>query len=140
MLVEDTSTKCRECGKPLVWLGHLKRGRDEGGLEEFRFGCDACKREYVYVDGRLSEKRKERDAQAESAAIIRSERDAVLSHRCPACGGPISDGRIGPTFGCLWCGEQYAVENGELVPKLEDRFLAKQRLRMSDFYAVQPKR
>jgi len=140
LLVEETTTKCLECARPLVWLGHRTGGREEGGGEEFRFVCDACKREYLYLAGRLSKKWKEGDTDAESAAIIRGEHDSALSHRCPDCGGPISDGRVGRMFACLWCGEEYAVENGELVPKLADPLLRPSKRKMSEFYALQPKR
>ena len=140
MLIEDNSTKCRTCRKPLVWLNHFKRGREEGGAEEFIFGCDACKREFVYVEGRLSEKWKERDTYAESAAIAQSEHDAILRHRCPVCGGPVSDGSTGLTLACLWCGEQYGVEKGELVPKPEVPLLRPSKPKMSEFYAVQSRR
>jgi nitrite reductase/ring-hydroxylating ferredoxin subunit len=118
----------------------VKRGRDDREIDEFRFGCDACKREYVYADGQLSERRKERDTYAESAAIARSETEAALKHRCPACGGPISDGRVGSMFCCLWCGEKYGVETGELVPKPSEALLPQSKPKMSDFYALQPNR
>jgi predicted nucleic acid-binding Zn-ribbon protein len=59
-----------------------------------------------------------------------------LSHRCPACGGPISDGGTGLTLACLWCGEQYAVEKGELLPKPEDPLLRPSKPKMSEFYAI----
>lgn len=140
MLIEDTSTKCPSCRSPLVWLSRITRLRDEREVEESNFGCDARKRQYVYVDGELGERRKERDTHAESAAMIRSELEAALRHRCPDCGGPISDGREGRTFTCLWCHEQYSVEGGELVRKLDDPRLMKPRPRMSDFYALQSKR
>ena len=137
MLSEDASTQCPECRKPLIWLGHCRRECDEGSAEELRFGCGVCKREFDYADGQLSERRKRRDTYAELAAAIRSEYNAALNHRCPACGGPISDGRVGRKFACLWWGEEYAVEKGELVTKLEEDRLLKSKPRMSDFYAVQ---
>ena len=137
MIIEDASTKCPSCKNSLIWISHFKR--EEGGAEEFRFGCDACKREYTYLDGRLSELSESKGPYTEAAVIARCETDAALKHRCPGCGGPISDGRVGRRFACLWCGEEYAVGNGELVPKLEDALL-KPKTRMSDFYAVQSKR
>jgi len=134
MQVEDNSTRCPECLKPLFWLGHNMRRREGGDTEVFSFGCDGCKREYLYLDGQLTEKKRERDTHAESTAIIESELDAALSHRCPACGGPISDGSAGPRFACLWCGETYSVEKGELIPRLKD-LLRSARPKMGDFYA-----
>ena len=139
MLIEDASTKCPSCKNPLIWL-NVKRV--EGDAQQFSFGCNTCKREYVYVGARLIEKLEsgnKRDIYAESTAIARSETEAALKHRCPACGGPISDGRVGPIFTCLWCGEGYAVGEGELVPKLEDHLL-KPKGRLSDFYAIRTKR
>ena len=135
MLAEDTSTKCPECKKPLVWISVLKREEEE----ELRFSCDACKREFRYADGQLGEVHRERDPKAESAAVVRSEHEAVLNHRCPACGGPISDGRMGPLLTCLWCHERYSVEGGELVPRMED-FLPPPKPRLSDFYPAQRQR
>jgi len=135
MLAEDTSTKCPECKKPLIWVSVFKK---EDG-EEFRFSCETCKREFAYSNGRLSERRTERDPRAESAAVVRSEHEAALNHRCPACGGPISDGRVGPLLTCLWCHEGYAVEGGELVPRMED-FLRPPKPKLRDFYAIQQQR
>ena len=86
------------------------------------------------------EKRKERDTYAESAVMARSKTEAALKHRCPACGGPISDGRVGSMFCCLWCGEKYGVETGELVPKPSEALLPQSKPKMSDFYALQPNR
>jgi DNA-directed RNA polymerase subunit RPC12/RpoP len=137
MIIEDASTKCPSCKNSLTWISHLKR--EDGGAEEFRFGCDDCKREYMYLDGRLGELSKGKGPYAEAAVIARCETEAALKHRCSTCGGPISDGRVGRRLSCLWCGEEYTVSNGELVPKLEDPLL-KPKTRMSDFYAVQSKR
>jgi nitrite reductase/ring-hydroxylating ferredoxin subunit len=72
--------------------------------------------------------------------MARSERDTVLNHRCPRCGGPISDGAMSPMLVCLWCGEEYAVKNGELVSKLEDHLLMRPKRQMREFYTIQPKR
>ena len=137
LLVED-EVKCPYCKKPLFWISH--RESEGSGTEEFRFGCETCKRAYLFAGGRLSEQRKERGTRAESEAMARSECESVMSHRCPECGGPISNERAGSMFSCLWCGEKYAVELGELVQKPEDFLISRSKTKVSEFYAVQRKR
>jgi len=137
LLVED-AVKCPYCKKPLLWVSH--RERDDCGAEEFRFGCETCKREYLFAGDRLSECRKERNTYAESEALARSEYEAVMNHRCPECGGPISNGSAGSAFSCLWCGEKYVADQGELVQKPEAFLISRSKTEISEFYAVQRKR
>jgi len=105
----------------------LHQGRD---VYEFDFRCDYCKREFRFRDGKLKQLTIERDPVAEHIAMRKAEIDTVRNRRCPHCGGPLDD-----WLTCGWCHERYSVDNGELIPRIEEQLQHKPK--MSDFYALQ---
>jgi hypothetical protein len=130
MLLEDHSTKCRDCTNPLTWTAIGKRLLQGSDVYELDFRCESCKREYRFTDGRLKELKIERDPVAEQLAIRQAEINAFRGCRCPWCGGPLDAWLM-----CEWCHGQYCVENGELVPRTGESVQRKPK--MSDFYATQ---
>lgn len=130
MEFESNSTECYECHTPLVWVGRSTRIDQGREVYEFDFRCDTCKREYRFRDGKLEEVKVERNPVAEHMAMHKAELDTARNRRCPQCGGPLDD-----WLACGWCHERYSIDNGELIPKLEE--LLKHKPKMSDFYALQ---
>jgi C4-type Zn-finger protein len=53
MLIEDQSTKCPNCQKPLTWLSHVKRFPQPEAIHEFNFRCESCNREYQFKNNQL---------------------------------------------------------------------------------------
>lgn len=102
-------------------------------MYEFDFRCDSCKRDFRFRDGKLNELKMPRDTAAEHKAMRKAETDAVRSRRCPQCGGPLDD-----WLACEWCHERYSIDNGELVPRIEDMLHHKPQMR--EFYAVNEQR
>jgi hypothetical protein len=102
-------------------------------MYEFDFQCGSCKGEYRFRDGKLRKLNTERDPAAERLAMHKAEIDTVRNRRCPQCGGPLDD-----WLTCEWCHERYSVDNGELVPKIDE--LLKPKPRMPDFYALSEQR
>ena len=127
MLIEERTTKCRDCNNPLTWTAIGKRLRQGSDVYELDFRCETCKREYRFTDGTLKELKIERDPVAEQLAMRKAEIDAFRGCRCPKCGGPL-DGWLT----CEWCHERYSVEDGVLVPRPRESLPIKRR--MSDFY------
>jgi RNase P subunit RPR2 len=126
---ETNSTNCENCNKPLVWIGRSKRSHQGRDVYELDFRCDYCKREFRFRDGKLRELKLARDPLAEQIAIQRAEVDTVRNRRCLSCGGPLDD-----FLACERCSERYVIENGELVPRVEEP--ATPRRQMSEFYVL----
>ncbi len=132
MDIDANSTDCLDCHKPLVWVSRSKRllqGRD---VDELGFRCDSCKREYRFREGRLKELKIERDPVAERMAMHKAEVDTVRNRRCPNCGGPLDE-----FLACEWCHESYSVENGELIPRIQELLAKQHKPKISEFYATQ---
>jgi uncharacterized protein with PIN domain len=129
---ENKTNQCPTCDKPLMWKGHVQRSSEHGEIYEFFFSCEKCGRQFVFRDGSLFEQKPSRDVAAEANAIHKLERTNALSRRCPQCGGPLDE-----WLTCGWCHERYSVDNGELVPIIEE--LLKHKTQLSDFYALQRK-
>jgi uncharacterized protein YbaR (Trm112 family) len=130
MLIEDQSTKCRDCNNPLTWTAIGKRLRQGSDVYELDFRCETCKREYRFTDGNLKELKIERDPVAEKLAIRQAEIDAFRNSRCLNCGGPLDD-----WLTCDWCHERYSVDEGILVPRPREALRPKPKV--SDFYALE---
>jgi transposase-like protein len=86
MRIEDQSTKCPNCKKPLTWLSHVKRYSKLQAIHEFNFRCQSCKREYQFKDDQLTEKAPERNLGLEDEAITHSELQTGINRRCPESG------------------------------------------------------
>jgi len=97
---------------------------------EFGFRCDSCKREFLFKGGKLRELKPQRDPVAELMAMREAEVGAIRNRRCPHCGGPLDD-----WLTCNWCHEQYSVDHGELVLRIEDHLLKQPKPQMRQFYA-----
>lgn len=138
MLVEDKSTSCQNCTKKLTWTSHSKTWENGKQVDELTFECDDCHRQYSFKEGKLSEKRTERDTYSETAAIKRAEMKNALQRRCPDCGGPVTGGNGIYVLRCSWCGREYGVINGELQVRLPEKNPTSREMR--DFYAIQPRR
>jgi nitrite reductase/ring-hydroxylating ferredoxin subunit len=110
----------------------LDQGRD---VYEFGFRCDSCKREYRFRDGKLKELKTQRDPFTELMAMRKAEIDTIRNRRCPHCGGPLDD-----WLTCDWCHEQYSIDNGELVPRIEDHLLKQHKPQMREYYALNAQR
>jgi len=106
----------------------MHQGRE---VYEFDYRCDSCKREYRFKDGKLRKLKIERDPVAEHLAMRGAEMDTVRNRRCSKCGGPLDE-----WLACEWCHERYSVDNGELVPQIEE-LLKPRKPQTSDFYALQ---
>jgi len=104
----------------------MHQGRDVYDLD---FRCDSCKREFRFRDGKLEELKIERDPAAEHIAMRHAELNAARNRRCGQCGGPLDD-----FLTCEWCSRRYVIENGELVPRIEEPITP--RRQMSEFYVL----
>jgi uncharacterized protein with PIN domain len=133
--IEGNSTNCFDCHKPLVWMSRSKRVDQGRDVYEFGFRCDSCKREFRFKDGKLKELKAQRDPVAELMAMRKAEIGAIRNRRCPHCGGPLDD-----WLTCDWCHEQYSVDNGELVPRIEDHLFKQHKPQMREFYALNEQR
>jgi len=132
--IEDNSTNCFYCHKPLVWISRSKQLNQDREVYEFGFRCDSCNREFRFTDGKLKELKAQRDPFAELMAMREAEFGAIRNRRCPHCGGP-----LGEWLTCGWCHEQYSIENGELVPRTET-LLKQRKPQMREFYALNAQR
>ena len=130
MEFESNTTNCFECDKPLMWIGRSRRLQQDREVYEFEFRCDSCKREFCFRDGKLKELKIERDPVAERMAMRQAETETVRNRRCPQCGGPLDD-----WLTCGWCHERYSVDNGELIPRIQEQLQHRPKVR--DFYALQ---
>jgi len=110
----------------------LDQGRD---VYEFGFRCDSCKREFRFKDGKLEGLKTQRDPIAELMAMREAEMGAIRTRRCPRCGGPLDD-----WLTCDWCHEHYSIDNGELVPRIEDHLLKQRKPQMRELYALNAQR
>ena len=126
MEFDDNSTECVDCRKPLVWISRIKRLHQGREVHEFDFRCDSCKREFRFRDGKLKELKNDRDPVAEHIAMRQAEIDTVRNQRCPHCGGPLDD-----WLTCDWCHERYSVDNGELMPRIQEQL--QHKAKVSDF-------
>lgn len=135
MIFEDKSTECQHCHKKkLILISHVRTTERDTKTFISTLQCDLCHREYTLRDGKLAEKREERDPVAESIAMHKAEVDAVRNRRCPHCGGPIDD-----FLTCDWCHEKYAVKSGELVRRIEDLLSRQRKPRINEFYVISTK-
>ena len=100
MLIEDQSTNCPNCKKPLTWKSIIKHWEQGKLVDEFSFSCESCKREYQFKEGQLIEKRPLQDPLVETLAIKGGQQQVAVNRRCLQCGGPITDG---PEFHALRC-------------------------------------
>jgi len=91
MLFEDQSTKCPNCRNNLTWMSHIKRWEQTRQVHEFQFQCESCKREYLFKDDQIIEKRPNRNPIAETIAIQQSQLQDAINRRCLNCGGPITN-------------------------------------------------
>jgi C4-type Zn-finger protein len=57
-LALGTDLECQYCHKPLVWISETKRWSNVGEVYEYSFGCESCRRQYQFTDGKLRENRK----------------------------------------------------------------------------------
>jgi len=110
----------------------VDQDRDE---YEFGFLCDSCKREFRFKDRKLEELKTQRDPFAELMAMREAEISAIRNRRCPHCGGSLDD-----WLTCDWCHEQYSIDNGELVPRIEDHLRKQRKPQMREFYALNTQR
>jgi len=130
MLFETNSDKCPKCKGSLTLLSHRRRFEKSAQTYEFEFRCDSCQREYQFIDGKLEDLKKKRDLVGEHVAVRKVEIITIRNRRCSHCGGPLDD-----FLTCEWCSERYVIENGELIPRIEE--LLKRKPQMSEFYAQQ---
>jgi C4-type Zn-finger protein len=56
MIIEEKTTKCPHCLKPLTWLSHTKQWTSNGEIDEFTFQCEQCKVQYMFRNDELTEK------------------------------------------------------------------------------------
>jgi hypothetical protein len=128
MLVEDQSTKCPNCQKPLTWLSHVKRYPQPEAIHEFNFRCDSCNREYQFKDNHLTEKAHERNLGREDEAVRHTELENGINRRCTDCGGPIKN-RYGLALRCDWCCQEYSLIEGELQARPTEQEPSKPTMR-----------
>ena len=136
MIFEDKTTECQHCRKKkLVLISHVRTTERDKEAYVSTLQCDLCHREYTLRDGKVTEKREERDPVAELIATREAEIGPIRNRRCPRCGGPLDD-----WLTCDWCHERYSIANGELVPRIEDSMLQQRKPQMREFYALNAQR
>lgn len=115
MQFKDKLSECAYCNKPLVWVSRITRWYEDRKIQDFTFRCDVCKREFLYRDNRLFEKKPVRNEVGAVTAIRKLEHKDALNRRCTECGGPLTNDVSG--FQCVWCNEKYILTEGVLVTK-----------------------
>jgi endogenous inhibitor of DNA gyrase (YacG/DUF329 family) len=137
MQVEDKSTQCPNCQKPLTWLSHSTRW-EEIPIYEFDFSCGSCNRRFQFKDNQLTEKRPQRNLTVEETAVNHVKLEHAAGRRCPQCGGPIMNGSGLLILRCEWCHQEYSEREGELLLRSIDQ--TEPRPSMSQFYAIHNQR